>query len=114
MLETLLEKFRSGLWLLAALAMAFAVGWVYPSNIVVLLWLLAKLALAAGLGWWIDRTVFHYARPRVLFYGADRWSAIDNLEGARELRRQGSLAALRRAIIMACMVIALALLGGVT
>lgn len=107
-----LDKLRVGPWLVAALVMAAIVGVLYPHQLGVLLWSLTKLSFGAYLGYWIDRSLFPYARPHVLFYGADRLSDTsrpEQVEGGRTMRREASLATLRRAIIIGATVLALGL-----
>ncbi|ACL72732.1 MAG: putative holin [Billgrantia sp.] len=92
--ETLLDKLRVGPWLIAALIMAAVVGWLYPHQLGVLLWSLTKLSFGAYLGYWIDRTIFPYARPGDFL----------------QLHvKSVSLLMLRRAIIIAAVIIALGL-----
>ncbi|MCO1337156.1 putative holin, partial [Microbulbifer sp. OS29] len=66
---------------------------------------LYKTALVTGavvLGYWLDRSLFHYARPHDFFQLSLRLQK-DSMVGARELRLNASLATLRRAlIVLAC------------
>jgi len=52
-------------WLLAAIALSFAVWWIAPQQLPVSLYKLSLVALAAVAGYWIDRSLFPYARPDV-------------------------------------------------
>lgn len=83
--------FRAWPWLVMAALLLFGVIWVSPTQALMLLWSLAKLSLAAYLGYWLDRTLFPYARPHDPRVGGP------------------ANAMLRRAIIVAAVVIGLAL-----
>jgi len=109
MLSRLFDKFRAFPWLLLALLATAVVGHLAPHQLGVLVWSLSKLALGAYLGYWIDRTIFHYARPGDLFHMATRLAAQDLNNGARHMRHQASLAALRRVGVIAAAIIALGL-----
>jgi hypothetical protein len=96
---SLLDKFRAGPWLIAALVMTAIVGWLHPYQLGVLAWSLSKLSLGAYLGYWIDRSVFYYARPGdINVTHADKYTA-------------GLISAcmIRRALIMAATILALGL-----
>ena len=109
MIATLLDKFRAFPWLLLALLATGAVAWLAPYQLGVLVWSLSKLCLGAYLGYWIDRTIFHYARPGDLFAVANRLASSNLNNGARHMRQQASLAALRRVGVMAAAILALGL-----
>jgi len=109
MFETLYDKFRAFPWLLLALIATAVVAWLAPYQIGVLVWSLSKLCLGAYLGYWIDRTIFHYARPGDLFHMANRLASRDLNNGARHMRHQASLAALRRVGVIAAAILALGL-----
>lgn len=109
MFETLFDKFRAFPWLLLALIATGVVAWLAPYQIGVLVWSLSKLCLGAYLGYWIDRTIFHYARPGDLFLMANRLASRDLNNGARHMRHQASLAALRRVGVIAAAILALGL-----
>lgn len=110
--HSLFDKLRLGPWLVAALIMAAIVGVLYPHQLGVLLWSLTKLSFGAYLGYWIDRSLFPYARPHELFSKAAHVSGTIREESAlsaSRLRREASLATLRRAVIIAAALIALGL-----
>ncbi|MCE8004243.1 putative holin [Billgrantia ethanolica] len=109
MFESLLDKFRAFPWLLLALIATAVVAWIAPYQIGVLVWSLSKLCLGAYLGYWIDRTIFHYARPGDLFAVANRLASRDLNNGARHMSHQASLAALRRVGVIAAAILALGL-----
>ncbi|SFT74058.1 putative holin [Halomonas saccharevitans] len=109
MFTTLIDKLRALPWLLLALLATAVVAWLAPYQLGVLVWSLSKLAFGAYLGYWIDRTIFHYARPHDFFRKANRLAAQDLRNGARHLRHQASLATLRRAAVMAAAILALGL-----
>jgi soluble lytic murein transglycosylase-like protein len=88
------DKLRAWPWLALALLTCVVVGIIAPWQLGVLVWSLSKLALAAWLGYWLDRTIFPYARPH------EAVSA-----------QSASSAQMRRAIVLAAVMIALALSG---
>ncbi|MCO1337155.1 putative holin, partial [Microbulbifer sp. OS29] len=72
---------------------------------------LYKTALVTGavvLAYWLDRSLFHYARPHDFFQLALQVQN-DSLDGARALRLVASLATLRRALIILACVLGLTL-----
>lgn len=83
-------------WLLGALLATVVVAFIAPYQLGVLMWSLSKLALGAYLGYWIDRSIFHYARPHTL-----------SIEIDGELVIAASL--LRRALLVAAAILALGL-----
>ncbi|MEX0745300.1 MAG: putative holin [Phycisphaeraceae bacterium] len=109
MLETLIDKLRALPWLLLALVATAVVAGLAPYQLGVLAWSLAKLCIGAYLGYWIDRTIYPYARPHDLFGRANLLASRDQNDGARHLRQQASLATLRRALVMAAVILALGL-----
>tara|TARA_B100000700_G_C15038220_1_gene853876 strand:+ start:1352 stop:1711 length:360 start_codon:yes stop_codon:yes gene_type:complete len=104
--NTLLQPLRSSL-LVVALLVTAVVAWLDPTLVLATVWLLTQLGIAASLGYWLDRTLFHYAKPRLMFFAADHMSDIGNVSGSRSMRWQAALAALRCALLMASMIIAL-------
>ncbi|TGG92565.1 hypothetical protein E4656_13675 [Natronospirillum operosum] len=100
---------RAWPWLLSGVVFAGIVAWLAPHQIGVLVWSLSKLGLGAYLGYWIDRSVFHYARPGMLFDIANSLARQDQTQGAQAMRHQASLATLRRVGIMAAAILALGL-----
>lgn len=109
MFAKLIDKLRALPWLLLALVATAVVALLAPYQLGVLVWSLSKLAFGAYLGYWIDRTIFHYARPHDLFHLANRLAAQDLNNGARHMRQQASLATLRRAAVMMAAILALGL-----
>ena len=97
--KTLLDNFRSWPWLLGALVATIIIAWQAPHQITVLVWSLCKLSWGAYLGYWIDRSVFHYARPGSI-----------NVNNANEkTARLIAWCMVRRAVIMAAAIMALGL-----
>lgn len=86
-----MNRLRQAPWLAAALVMAIAVGIYRPEMVGLLLWSLCKLCFGAGLGYWVDRSIARGPRPH-------------ELEGEAKDR-----ALLRRAIIVASAILAMAL-----
>ncbi len=95
----LLDKLRAWPWLLGALVATLVVAVLAPYQIGVLVWSLSKLSLGACLGYWIDRSVFHYARPHTL--------AKINL--STPYSHLYCAAMMRRAVVMAAAILALGL-----
>ena len=84
-------KIRLWPWLSLALFTAAVVAVYRPSMIGLLAWSLCKLSFGAGLGYWIDRSIARGPRPH-------------ELDGEAKDR-----ALLRRAIIVASAILAMAL-----
>lgn len=91
MQKTFTDKLRAWPWLALALIITVLVGVIAPHQLGVLAWSLSKLAFGAYLGYWIDRSIFHYARPGDL----------------SEFERH--VASLRRAVIIGAAILALGL-----
>ena len=90
-LRAAFEALRMWPWLGMALAGAIFVAVYKPQMVGLLLWSLCKLCFGAALGYWIDRSVARGARPHELVGEAkDR-------------------ALLRRAVIVAAAILAMAL-----
>lgn len=107
MIRNTLQAMHSSPLLLTVLVITAAVAWLNPALVLATVWLLTQLGIAACLGYWLDRTLFHYAKPRLMFFAADHMSDIGNVSGSRSMRWQAALAALRCALIMAAVIIAL-------
>mgnify|MGYP006280065319 CR=1 FL=1 len=88
---------RMSPWLLAGLAASALIAVLAPQQIGVTLYKLSLVLLAAWLGYWIDRGLFPYARPHQMH-------SRSQTEPARF-----SFATLRRAVIVAAVVIAVGL-----
>lgn len=54
---------RATLWLVVAVLLLAAIGWVSPIQLPVVLYKASLIALAVVLGYWLDRGLFPYARP---------------------------------------------------
>ena len=52
-------------WWLIALALSLAVFIIAPQQLPVSIYKMSLISLAAVAGYWIDRSVFHYARPNI-------------------------------------------------
>lgn len=96
---SVIDKFRAGGWLIAAVILAALVGWLHPHQLGVLLWSLLKLAAGAYLGYWIDRSIFYYARPGEI--------NVRHCDSQCALLMAACM--LRRVIIMAAAIVALGL-----
>lgn len=66
MRATLRDRLRASPWLLATLLCALVVAIIAPHQLGVLVWSLTKITAGAYAGYWIDRSIFHYARPDML------------------------------------------------
>ena len=84
---------RLSFWIVITLALTLAVGLLAPQQLGVTLYKLSLVSLAAVLGYWIDRSVFPYARPHCRPEGC----------------QYDEVATLRRAILMAAVILAIAL-----
>jgi len=84
---------RLSFWIVITLALTVAVGLLAPHQLGVTLYKFSLISLGAVLGYWIDRSVFPYARPH----------------HAPEGCQYDEVATLRRAILMAAVIIAIAL-----
>ncbi|WP_051299246.1 putative holin [Marinobacterium litorale] len=99
-------------WLLVSIALLAAIAWVSPHQLPVVLYKIALVTIAAVLAYWLDRTLFPYARPHVLFGEADHYQDGDlKRDRAQEAgyRWSASIATLRRALIVLACVLGLTL-----
>lgn len=102
-------------WLYVSLLFAFAVVAIAPYQLPVTLYKLSLITVAAWLGYWLDRSLFPYARPGDLAF----WRTHDLIQDGesppwrQELTKAQALAfalaMLRRAIIIAAVVIGVGL-----
>lgn len=97
--QRLLDKLRASPWLLIALVALALVTWRNPDLPLLLAWATAKLALGAFLGYWVDRSIFHYSRPGSVPIG----------DAGPNTALLIAASMLRRALIMAAAMIALAM-----
>lgn len=110
----LLKLPRATAWLVVAALLLGVVALVSLAQLPVVLYKAALVALAAVLGYWLDRSLFPYARPDG--YLARDWR-LGTLESEGEAdfpvvaayRKVFVAAMLRRAIVVAAVVIGLAL-----
>lgn len=99
-MKAVLDTLRMSPWLALTVALAVLVYAIAPAQLEVAIWKAMLLSGAAYLGYWIDRNVFPYARPHEVLEYARR---------APEAALYAALAMLRRAVIIAAVVIAAAL-----
>jgi hypothetical protein len=108
--HTLKEFRRASLWLvlfvLLALYLVFVAG-TPAANLDVLAWKALLLTGAAYLGYWLDRNLFPGARPHV--FESRGWDNADYLHKQQLMFERADRARLRRAIIVAAVVLAAAL-----
>lgn len=91
------------------LILTAAIAWLAPHLLSVTLYKLSLVTLAAVLGYWIDRTVFHYLRPHELLQQSDLARHEGDRVTADDCSANASVATIRRAIIMAAVIIAISL-----
>jgi hypothetical protein len=109
----LLKLPRTTLWLLVAVLLLAAVGLVSLVQLPVVLYKAALVALGAVLGYWIDRGLFPYARPdgylvRDWRRGTDEPEGEADFPVASGYQNVFIAALLRRAILAAAVIVALA------
>ena len=61
--STLHSILRGWPWLVLAVLATLAVFYIAPHQVGVLVWSLSKISIGAYLGYWLDRSMFHQARP---------------------------------------------------
>lgn len=86
---------RMTAWLFFAAALVAAIAITAPQNVPVVGYKLALATTGAVLGYWIDRGLFPYARP--------------HLVSAKEGVAEGQVAQIRRAIVVAAVIIGITL-----
>lgn len=86
------DLFRMSFWLIACFVLLVALG--RPQEVPVVAYKLALITGAASLGYWIDRTLFPYARPHAFLRAGQTLLAA---------------AMLRRAVVMAAVILGVAL-----
>lgn len=91
------------------LILTAAIALLAPHLLSVTLYKLSLVTLAAVLGYWIDRAVFHYLRPHELLQQSDLARHQNDRVTAEECAADASVATIRRAIIMAAVIIAISL-----
>ena len=100
---------RLGDFALIAIALAVVILLFQPHLLTVTAYKLSLVTLAAWLGYRVDRSVFPYARPHKYYDLAKAESSEGEDKQAATLRRMGDQACLRRAIIVAAVILAIAL-----
>lgn len=94
---------------LIAILLTLAIAWLAPHQLGVTLYKISLVTLAAVLGYWIDRAVFPYSRPHDLLEDSHVARHQADPTEHRACRQQAAYASLRRAILMAAVIIAIAL-----
>lgn len=106
----IMDKARGGSWLILAAAMAIVMWYSGgKANLDVLTWKALLLTSAAYLGYWLDRTLFPGARPHEMERLANTPQANGEPWDPVPAGRRADAARLRRAIIVASVVLAAAL-----
>lgn len=54
---------RASPWLAITMVCVIGLAFYAPHQVGLLGWTLAKISMGAFVGYWIDRSIFHYARP---------------------------------------------------
>ncbi len=105
------KKFRMWQWVALAVAFTGALVFVAPHQLGVLLLKATYITIALAVGYYADRIMFYYARPHELH--KDAWVETTThtfkSERCEAAYRAYSLAMIRRAIVVAAVVIAFAL-----
>ena len=105
---------RNSLFLLLAVILLAAIALLSPVQLPVVLYKAALISLAAVLGYWLDRALFPYARPDG-YLEKDWRLGTDEPEGEADYRiahgyeRAFTAAMLRRAIVVGCVTIGVAM-----
>lgn len=105
---------RSTLWLVLAVLLLVVIAVITPQNLPVALYKTALIALAAVIGYWLDRALFPYARPdgflqRDWRYGTDEPENDVDFPVVMAYGRIYCAAMLRRAIVVAAVVLGMAI-----
>ncbi|TDK65995.1 putative holin [Sapientia aquatica] len=105
---------RATSWLLVASVLLTAVALLSPVQIPVALYKLSLISLAAAVGYWVDRSIFPYSRPDGYLqedwrYGTDEPAYQVDFAVVDGYRYVFAAAMLRRAIVVAAVVIGVAL-----
>ena len=105
---------RNTLWLLAAMVLLFLIHKVSPQQLPVALYKVFLIALAVVIGYWIDRALFPYARPDSYLQKDWRLGTFEPEKDAdypvcHEYWREFCTAQIRRAIIVGCAVLGMAM-----
>ncbi|MEW6648170.1 MAG: putative holin [Pseudomonadota bacterium] len=105
------ELRRASVWLLLFLVLALYLAFVSraAANLDVLAWKALLLTGAAWLGYWVDRNLFPGARPHVFDAAAKVAAESGAPDTWKAYRETADRARLRRAIVVAAVVLAAAL-----
>jgi len=93
-----------------AIGLLAAIWFVSPAQLPVVLYKIDLVTIGVVLGYWLDRTLFPYARPHVMYghaYAEEVQSG--HCPESRDKRFSGDLAAIRRALIVIACVLGLTL-----
>ncbi len=105
------KSFRMWQWVVLAIIFIVAIFFVAPQQLGILLLKATYITIALAVGYYADRIMFYYARPHELH--KDAWVETGThtfkSERCEAAYRAYSLAMIRRAIIVAAVVIAFAL-----
>ncbi len=105
------KNFRLYQWVILAVALTIALAFIAPEQLGILVLKATYVSTALVIGYWADRIIFYYARPHDL--GKEAWREIRGHvvkdQRVESAYRAYSLSMLRRAIIVAAVVIAFAL-----
>lgn len=108
---------RMSLWLVASLWLALVIWLLAPQQLPVSVYKLSLITMAAWVGYWIDRGLFPYARPHEYLEDLNDELVKSYINGCipipprvqRGMEIPFAATLLRRAIIIAAVVVAVAL-----
>jgi hypothetical protein len=100
---------RLVVWLLVSVVLLAGIALISPQQLPVVLYKIALVTIAAVLAYWLDRTLFPYARPHILFDNCNALISDSQIDAGRQLRWHASLSTLRRALIVLACVLGLTL-----
>lgn len=105
------QKFRMWQWVALAIAFTAALYFIAPQQLGVLLLKATYITIALAIGYYADRVMFYYARPHEMLNAAwvETTTHTHKSERCEAAYRAYSLAMIRRAIVVAAVVIAFAL-----
>ncbi|GAA5784684.1 putative holin [Chitiniphilus shinanonensis] len=101
-------------WSAAAAVLCMAIWLIAPQQLPVALYKLTLVAVAVVLAYWLDRALFPYARPDSYLkydwrYGTDEPQGAADFEVVDGYQQVFAAAQLRRAVVVAAVVLAVAL-----
>ncbi|WP_420598622.1 putative holin [Neptuniibacter sp.] len=109
MFETLSNlKLRLGFWLLLAIGLIIGLALLSPAQLPVVLYKGALVTLGGVIGYWLDRHLFPYARPHLLFEQAKQYADAGDDVGVYVMV-SAWLGTVRRAVVVLACILGLTL-----